>query len=354
MKPRSIAIGLLVSGFFLYLAFRKTDLHEVSAHLAAANYWYLIPASALTIFAFWIRAVRWGVLLHPLKPIPLGQLFSATMVGFMCNNLLPMRLGELVRAWVIGRSAHIRASAAFATIIIERLFDLFSMIGVFGIVLIFAPFENRPFKLGVLLALLAGAAVLGALLLFHHKGESFGAIALRFVPRAIRPRVDALMTNFQSGLEIFRDPGRLAIIALLTFAMWFCFAIVIRICFASARLETGGLTLPPLASLVVLVVLAIGIMVPSGPGFVGTLQAAAVLAFAIIGYRDQSRALSFSILYHVTQWFPVVAVGLVCLMKENLSLAQVGRLTSEETLGPGTGEGAGSGGGPAPPPGGAT
>jgi glycosyltransferase 2 family protein len=332
MKARSVAIGLLISAFFLYLALRKVDLHEVSAHLLAANYWYLIPASALTIFAFWVRAVRWGLLLHPLKPIKLGPLFSATMIGFMCNNILPMRLGEFVRAWVIGRSAHVRASAAFATIIIERLFDLFSMAGIFGLILIFAPFENRPFKMGVLLALLFGAGVLGALLLLHWRGRSFGALAERFVPRALRPRVTALFESFQSGLGIFRDPRRLVLIGLLTFAMWFCFAIVIRMCFASARLETGAMQLPPLASLVVLVVIAIGIMVPSGPGFVGTLQAAAVLGLAIVGYRDQSRAITFSIIYHVTQWFPVVFVGMIYMTKENLSLSQVGRLRGADTL----------------------
>lgn len=345
MKIRSIVLGLLVSAFFLYLAFRRTDLHEVAAHLGSANYWYLLPASVLTILAFWIRALRWGVLLHPLKPIRIGPLFSATMIGFMGNNILPMRLGEIVRAWVIARSSGVRGSAALATIVIERLFDLFSVAAIFGVILIFAPFHHRPFKTGVLFALLAGAAVLGVLLYFHLRGGDFSALARRFVPRALRPRALGMLESFQSGLGIFRDAGRLAIIAGLTMLMWFCFAVVVALCFASARLESGGETLPPLASLVVLVVMAIGIMVPSGPGFVGTLQAAAVLGLSIVGYRDQDRALSFSILYHATQWFPVVGVGLIYLMKENLSLAQVGRLTSAEAVGEPGAERSGRGGG---------
>ncbi len=332
MRARSMLTGLLISAVFLFLAFRKTDLHALAGNLASANYWYLIPASVLTLFAFWIRALRWGVLLHPLKPIKLWTLFSATMVGFMCNNILPMRLGEFVRAYVIGRSARIRASAAFATIVVERLFDLFSMIAIFGVILVFAPFHNRPFKVLVLLAFLAGSAVFVALLLFHLRGASLSAFAGRFVPSRVRPRVTAILESFQAGLGIFRDPKRLAAVGVLTLLMWLCFAVVIRICFASARLEQGGLTLPPLASLVVLVVIGIGIMVPSGPGFVGTLQAAAKLSFVILGYEDSARALSFSILYHATQWFPVVLVGLLFMMKENLSLAQVGRISSEKEL----------------------
>ena len=330
MKLRSMLIGLLVSAVFLYFAFAKANLHEVLRHLAAANLWLLIPASVLTILAFAIRAMRWGVLLYPLKPIRFGPLFSATMIGFMCNNLLPMRLGELVRAWVIGRSARIRVSAAFATIVVERVFDLFSIIAIFGLVLLVAPIQNRQFKTLVLIGFLFGAAVLGGLLVLHLKGRKLGSVVAHLLPRRARPRVSSLLDSFQTGLGIFRDPRRMAAIAGLTFLMWACLVFVIRICFDSAHLTVGDRPLPFSASLVVLVVLAIGIMVPSGPGFIGTLQAAAVFGLAIVGCSDSERALSFSIIYHATQWFPIVLVGLFYLMKENLSLAQVGRMAGRE------------------------
>jgi glycosyltransferase 2 family protein len=332
VRRRSLVIGLAVSALFLYLAFRKTDLHEVTRNLAAANLWYLLPASALTIFAFWVRALRWGFLLRPLKSIRLGTLFSATMIGFMCNNLLPMRLGELVRAWVIGRSARIRASAALATIVVERLFDLFSMIAIFGGVLIFAPIRHRELKTLVLIGFVLGVVILGGLLVLHFRGARLGELFARFVPRGLRPRATSMLDSFQTGLGIFRRPGQLIVIGGLTFLMWFCFAGVIRICFAAARLETGGVTLAPAASFIVLVVIGIGIMVPSGPGFIGTMQAAGVFGLAIAGYGDKGRALSFSILYHITQWVPIVLVGLFYLTRENLSLAQVGHLAERAPL----------------------
>lgn len=330
MKLRSMLIGLLVSAVFLYLAFRRTDLHQILQHLATADLWLLLPASLLTILGFAVRAVRWGVLLFPLKPIRFGPLFSATMIGFMCNNLLPMRLGELVRAWVIGRSSGIRGSAALATIVVERLFDLFSMIAIFGLVVLFAPIHNRPFKTLVLIGFLFGVVVLTALVVLHLRGQRLGTVLGRFLPRGVRPRASSMLDSFQTGLAIFRDPGRLAVIGGLSFLMWACFALVIRICFASAHLIVGGQPLPFSASLVVLVVIGIGIMVPSGPGFIGTMQAAAVMGLRIVGYTDAERALSFSIIYHATQWFPIVLVGLFFLMKENLSLAQVGRMAGRE------------------------
>ena len=332
MKRRSVLIGLLISAFFLYLALKSTDLGKVWAHLSAARYGYLVPASLLTLFAFWIRAVRWGWLLQPIKRIGNGALYSATMIGFMGNNLLPMRLGEFVRAFVLGRSSGVRASAAFATIVVERLFDLFSMIAVFGALLIFFPFHNRVFKAGALVAFALGVAVLIALIVLHLRSAWFLRVVRPLIPRPIRERTLRMLDNFQAGLGILRDPRRLLVVGALTLFMWGCFVFVIRFCFAAARLEEGGLTLPPLSSLVVMVVMAIGVMIPSGPGFVGTLQAAAVFGLAVVGYRDQDRALGFSILYHATQWFPIVIVGLIYLMKEQLSLAQVGRISQERVL----------------------
>ena len=82
MRARSVIIGILLSAVFLYLAFRKADLAAVTHHLAAANYWLLIPAAILTLISLWIRAYRWGVLLHPLQRIDSGRLFSATSIGF--------------------------------------------------------------------------------------------------------------------------------------------------------------------------------------------------------------------------------------------------------------------------------
>jgi glycosyltransferase 2 family protein len=339
MKRHSVAIGLLISAVFLYIAFRKTDLGVLGHHLATANYVYLVPASLLTVAALWVRAMRWGLLLHPLKRIAPGTLFSATSIGFMCNNVLPMRLGEVIRAFVIRRSTGVKASAAFATIVVERLFDLFSMIGIFGVLLLFAPFQNREFKAGALLACLAGLVVLAGLVFYHARPAPMERWVGHLLPSRVRDRVIGLLRSFGQGLTIFRDPPRLLGVGVLTLVMWLMIAIVIKICFASARLEVGGLTLPATSSLVVLVVIAIGVMVPSGPGFVGTMQAAAVLGLAIVGYTDRDRALSFSILYHATQWFPIVLVGLVYLIKENLSLAQVRQLSSEADLESGEGTG---------------
>ncbi len=334
MKKLTVGIGFLISAFFLYLVFRKMDLHELSMELSAANFWYLIPASILTLIALWVRAVRWGVILHPVQRIPQGPLFSSTAIGFLGNNVLPMRLGELVRAYMIRRTAGVRASAAMATILVERLFDLFTMIGIFGLLLFVAPFDNRSFKISALFAFCAGIIALLGLIAFYKFPDPFEKMLNRLLPRFAREKILSMLRSFGSGLEILSDRKRLIQAGILTVVMWLMIAVVIKMCFSAAGLQNDGTVLPATSSLVVLVVMAIGVMIPSGPGFIGTLQAAAVLGLAIVGYTDRSRALSFSILYHITQWVPVVAAGMICLLKENLSLLEVGRLSREEDLDP--------------------
>src|SRR5206468_3477438 len=123
MKRRwwQLALGTAVGIALVVYSLSGVDFHELSQALARANYWLLIPTCGLTLLAFYLRAVRWGVLLRTVKTINNGRLFSATMIGFAANNLLPARLGEFVRAWAIGRSERISRSAAFATVVVERV-----------------------------------------------------------------------------------------------------------------------------------------------------------------------------------------------------------------------------------------
>ena len=110
-----LALGLLLSALLIWLSVRTLDVGAAVRALAGANWLWFVPICLVTLLAFWIRAVRWGWLLKSVKPIGAGSLFSATMIGFMANNLLPARLGELVRPWALGTSEKVSRSSVFAT-----------------------------------------------------------------------------------------------------------------------------------------------------------------------------------------------------------------------------------------------
>jgi len=104
-----IWIGVAISLFFIWLAFRKVDYAALGAVFSGADYRYILPATAITLFQFFLRAARWGHLVEPLKKVTIGSLFSATSIGFMGNNILPARIGEFLRSYALGKKENISA-----------------------------------------------------------------------------------------------------------------------------------------------------------------------------------------------------------------------------------------------------
>ena len=131
--------GIIVSGLLLFFAARNVDIQKLWEVLKNVNYWYLIPVLILIMLYMWFRSFRWHFLLRPIKPIPIMSLFSATMIGFMANNLFPARLGEFVRAFAIGSKEQIGRSASFATIVLERILDGFTILSFLIILFFFSP-----------------------------------------------------------------------------------------------------------------------------------------------------------------------------------------------------------------------
>src|SRR5438105_3805238 len=113
-------IGLVVSLVCLVLAFRGVDMGAAAALIAGANYWLLLPALAAYFAGVWVRAVRWRYLLRPIKPMPSGRLFPVVVIGYMANDVLPARMGEIARAYVLGRQEGVSSTSVLATIAVER------------------------------------------------------------------------------------------------------------------------------------------------------------------------------------------------------------------------------------------
>jgi glycosyltransferase 2 family protein len=311
-----LAIGIAFSALFLWLAFREARLGEIWRALASARYWYMLPGLGLTLIAFALRAWRWRFLLAPVQDIPFPPLFSSTMIGFMGNNVLPARLGELLRAHSLGRSTGASRSAVLASIVVERIFDIFVMLFLFGAILVLRglPSDIRSWGLVLLIAI---TPVWILLLAFRAYSGFFLRMTERILPPAWRSRAREMGLNFRRGLDVF-GRGRTIVAALIcSLLMWLSLVGVVELCFRAL-----GLKLPVDAGVVVLVVMAIGTMIPAAPGYIGTMQYAGTLA--LLQYAvPRSVALSFTLLYHAGQWIPVTAIGLIYFLRENLSVKQL-------------------------------
>ncbi|MDD3642101.1 MAG: lysylphosphatidylglycerol synthase transmembrane domain-containing protein, partial [Candidatus Krumholzibacteria bacterium] len=136
---RKLILGIVISAVFLFFALRNVDPGEMRAAFAAADYRYVLPAVCLTLISLWFRSVRWRYLLNPVKQIGRRSLLSAASIGLMANSVLPVRLGEFVRAYVIGRKERISKSSAFATIVVERIIDGVTVLAFFVAVVLRSP-----------------------------------------------------------------------------------------------------------------------------------------------------------------------------------------------------------------------
>lgn len=314
-------LGILISIVFLYLSFRKVELKEVIEALRDANYFYLFPTLIAIFFTFLFRVYRWRYLLLPTKKVGIASLFSATMIGFMANNILPARMGEVIKVYFLGRRENISKSLAFATVVLERIFDMLIILLFLAVILIISPFPDWVRKAGYFTTVVYLVTVTCLIGLKLQSGRVVGIIqrCLFFLPKRISERIIALLWSFVEGLNVL---GKLKYVLMVTFyslLLW----IVSGLTFYFV-LFSFGINLPIYVSFFVMIITALGIAVPSAPGFIGNFQFFCITALAIFGV-EKNIALSYSILIHVISFIPVTLIGVICLCKENISLAKLSR-----------------------------
>ncbi len=317
-------VGIAVSAVFLYLAFHEVDPAVLAEGLKEADYRYMLPVILTMLLGMWFRAIRWHYLLISIKKIGLRSLFSATAIGLMANNVLPARLGEFVRAVMIGRKENISKSSSFATIVVERVFDGLTVLTFLGIILIFDFFSfPSVMREAAWITLIFYLAVIVFLVLLKLRRETALAIAtfaVKPLPGGIGRKIIGLLDAFVDGLRILDNGWELGRIMVLSFFVWVPNIVVIWLLFLSF-----DFTFPFYAPVILFVILTIGIMIPSAPGFVGTIQYCCVLGLGLFGI-GQSEALSYSIIYHLGIFIPITGAGLVCLLIEGLSFSEMRRL----------------------------
>jgi glycosyltransferase 2 family protein len=324
-----LALGIAISAVAVWFAMRGVSVAEVWKALSRANAWMFLAVMALTLGSFWVRALRWRSLLAGGREIPLASLFSATMVGFMTNNLLPFRLGEFVRPWVLARRERCSMSMALATIVVERVVDMLTLLAILGGTLLVHPIRagSEAARLtqagaGTLIALTIGLTLL-LIALERMPGPSLRLIRSLAgrLPARHRDRVVRGLEHFLEGLGLFNDVPRLLWVLLLSLVMFGCFGVAVQLC-----MEAFGLHLPWYAGFLVLVISAIAIMAPAAPGYIGTMNLACVAGLALFGVTNRDLTSSFSWFYWAGQWLPVTVVGLVYLRREGLSLGALDRI----------------------------
>jgi glycosyltransferase 2 family protein len=323
-KPdKKLLVGIAISAFFLFLLFRKIDFDKLAAAFREMDYRYILPALILTFLSYYLRAVRWKFLLQPIKETRLANLFPSTLIGYMANNLLPARLGEFVRAYSLGQKEQIPTTAVFASLVVDRLCDGFTVL----LVLLFTFFtiELPPGMEKVQHGMVTGGyitfalyvAVMAFLLLLRSRTEwtvRLVAVVLGPVSPTLAEKVGVQLRSFISGIRVPGSRSGILGTAASSVLIWGSAIWPIDL-----MLRAFGVALPPAASMFIMVFLVFAVMVPASPGFVGTYHFACVTALSAFGIGSE-KALSIALVMHGMGFFPVIVAGLYYLWRDKLSL----------------------------------
>ena len=309
MRRALVWSGLLLSLVFGYLAFRNTDLGELGRSLGEANYAYVLPAGLALAAGVAVRAWRWQSLFEHGRRPPYGLVLSALLISYLFNTILPARPGEVARVHVLGTRAGISRAEVLATVVLERVYDLFVLIVLLAVAAPFLP-EVGWLKAALALGAVLGLGLIAGAVLVARFGRRGARILLRpvaLLPRVTPERVDLLAASVVAGLAAIRATKVALAATALTALSWILLAVSGWFLLHGTGIEEGFA-----AAVLVLVATNLVLVLPSSPAGLGAFEAATVLALAAYGVQHE-QALSYALVLHALNALPYVLVGWVAL-----------------------------------------
>ena len=326
-RVRNLALSLVVSGGFLYLAFRNVELDELGQALARVDGSWLLVAVIVSLLIMVFRAWRWQLELRPLEHVPVGRLWVVTSVAYMAINLLPVRLGEIVRPWLLSRRSGVSFSNVVGNLVVEKMMDSICIVVYMLAGLLFI--ESLPVwvRQGALVPATIAGVFVSVVVLFWWKGEAFvDRWVLRLLPARFGGRVKGILAAVTAGMRILPNPGLLLTVFVVSLALWF-----LPIVSSYIMIRAFDLNAPFSAALVVFIFIGFGTALPNLPGMIGPYQYACQLALGLFGV-SQVDGLAYGIVLNAVQFLTLVAQGLCALPIAGVRFADIRKAGDEVKL----------------------
>lgn len=323
---RRTIVGIAISLVFLFLALRGQDFEAVWSALKRAEYWYVIPALALYFSGVWVRSVRWSLLLQSIRRVHWSDLFPVVVIGYMANNVLPLRAGEFVRAYALSTRVGVRKTAALTTIAVERLFDGLTMLAFMLVASLSVALTSPLRHLAVVAGLLFVPLLVGLVIVSNRRvREPLLARTLPRLPAQIRERAERVVHSVVLGLSVLQRRRELFVVAATSLAAWLFEALTYAVVAQAFDLQLGLLII-----LLTTAVANLATLIPSSPGYVGPFEAGVLLVlFGVVGI-SRELALSYALVLHAVLYLPVTLWGLLFWWRESLSWRELRRTSVEE------------------------
>lgn len=323
MRRWQLWLGIAISAIFLWLALDGLDLSNVWSQMRGANYWWLIPSVGVYFIGVWVRTWRWDYMLRPLKHVPVARLFPVVVIGYMGNNVYPLRAGELLRSYVLFRREEIPISASLATVVVERVFDGLVMLVFIFVALPFTPIPSETVRNTVIIASIAFFAALVIFFALAARPKQAYRLAERvfalLLPIRFQKSLLDFTLRFLGGLESLRSFQNVLMIFFTSIIIWLLetakywfvmHAFNFSVTFFALMLMNG--------------VVNLATTLPSAPGYVGTFHEPGIEILKVYGVNPDIAG-AYTVVLHAALWFPITLLGAYYMVREGLGWSDFGR-----------------------------
>jgi glycosyltransferase 2 family protein len=298
--------GLVFGGIFLYMTARNVDLNDAMAAIYAANPMWLLPLTLIFILNTVLRSVRWRLMFPDDSRPSLRHTLDAFLIGKVANNVMPGKLGELLRASIIGKFLpSIGVSGSLATIVLEKVIDALAILLLLGLALLLAPLPAWVASSGLVMIVTFPLLLIVLVIVQRVDGRIFHSVqtdASGSILTKLKILLRTAVKKFSAGLYALRNTRHFIVFSVFTLLIWSWEVITMFLC-----LQAFSITVPFSAAIVSIVFLVLGSMLPSAPGLVGTYQLFIVSALQLYAVSDTS---AFALAVFLNMYVIVMTTGL--------------------------------------------
>lgn len=306
MRKLQLLAGIAVSGLALFIVLRDVEWSEVFDRIQEADDWLLALATAILLSTVVVRALRWRVLLRLGSPVRLWHLYGSLNVMYFLNNLLPLQVGDLGRAYLLSELAGLSMTRTLSTQVVERVLDVLTLLAILFVLALFIDVPSDVRTPSIILAAVFGSLA-AALLIAASRRDRALSIAdrlLRFAPAASRPKLQSMTASAVDGLSGLSDTRTAARLLSYTVTIWLGVGLVQYVCIQAFDLPLGyG------PALFIVVATTFGFFVPSTPGAFGVYHAIVIAVLTNVFDIEKSSAVSYALVVHLIFYLPPMVIG---------------------------------------------
>ncbi len=310
-KKIQIIVGILVSVLSIYFVFRSVDFAVVFESIRNLNVTYVVIYIIITSSILSIRALRWEMFIPIKKNIRKSSIIAATYIGYMANNVLPAKLGEVVRVYILGEKEGVKKTVILASVVTERLFDLITAVIMLFISILFIPnLPKEVYYTAIVLFIISIIGVCFLVFLSFKRERALKIIRffLRVFPEKIAEKIEHFIISFVSGIGVKADMKSIIKIISYTIVYW-----SLQVFSAWILLRAFSLDVSYAGALFVVVITGFGFAIPSAPTGIGPIEAAAIFALSVLSV-SYNVAASYAILSHVISIVTITLLGLLAML----------------------------------------